>query len=225
VSAWRRALALARRDLQAESRRREQITAALTFAGLLLVLYSFALDANPAVLRVAAGGLLWLGIVFAGMLALGRVFDPESRHDLLDWMLSGPGGRDAIYLGKLLVVLAQLGLVIAVLVPAFTILFGLDLRGAASVVLVLAALGAVGFAALGVLGAGLVAALRGREAVLPLIVLPLAVPILIAGTRGTASALGHAPAGELWAWLGVLVVFDIVFLVTGVLAFEALVEE
>lgn len=225
MNTWRRAQALAWRDLQAEFRRREQTLATLSFAGLLLVLYSFALDANPALLEAAAGGLLWLGVVFAGMLALGRVFDPESRHDLLDWMLSAPGGRDAIYLGKLLVVLAQLGLVVIVLVPAFTVLFGLDLRAAAPAVLALAALGALGFAALGVLGAGLVVALRGREAVLPLIVLPLSVPLLIAGTRGTASALGQAPAGELWAWLGVMVAFAIVYLVTGVLTYEALVEE
>jgi heme exporter protein B len=219
------ALAIARKDATAELRGRQAIVSTLFFAAVVLLLFGFALGPDAARLAAAAPGLLWLAVVFAGILAVGRLHLLETDDDALDQLSRYPVSRRAIYAGKALAgfaVMLALGLVV---LAAVGILFAVDVVSAAPALIATVVLGAIGIAAVGTFYAGVTVRLRAREVMLPLLMLPVLAPLLLGSVKATTAALGADPFGELGAWLQLLVAFDLIMLVAGAATYGYLLED
>ena len=219
------ALAVARKDALAELRGRSAMTSTLFFAALVLLLFGFALGPDAARLAQAAPGLLWLAIVFAGLLAVARLHQLETDDGALEQLALYPVARRAIYFGKALAGFGAMLVLGALLVPLMGLLYAVDLAAAWPGLLAAVILGALGFAAVGTFYAGVTVRLRAREVMLPLLVLPIIAPLLLAAVKATSAALTGDPFDELGAWLQLLVAFDIVMLIVGAGAYGFLLEE
>ncbi len=219
------ALAIARKDALSELRGRHATVSTLFFAALVLLLFGFALGPDSRRLTEAAPGLLWLAIVFAGLLAVGRLHLVETDDGALEQLALYPIERRAIYAGKALAGSAVMLVLGGVLLPAVAILYGIDLARAAVPLVATLVLGTVGFAAVGTFYAGLTVRMRAREVMLPLLMLPVIAPLLLAAVQATGAALAGDPFGELAAWLQLLVVFDVVMILAGAATYRFLLEE
>jgi heme exporter protein B len=219
------ALAIARKDALSELRGRHATVSTLFFAALVLLLFGFALGPDSRRLTEAAPGLLWLAIIFAGLLAVGRLHLVETEDGALEQLALYPIERRAIYVGKALAGWAAMLVLGGVLLPAVAILYGIDLTAAALPLLATLVLGTVGFAAVGTFYAGLTVRMRAREVMLPLLMLPVVAPLLLAAVQATGAALAGDPFGELASWLQLLVVFDVVMIIAGAATYRFLLEE
>jgi heme exporter protein B len=229
MSALRReatvALAIARKDAMAELRGRQAIVSTLFFAAVVLLLFGFALGPDAARLAAAAPGLLWLAVVFAGILAVGRLHLLETDDGALEQLARYPVSRRAIYAGKALAGFALMLVLGLVVLAAVGILFAVDVLSALPALVATVALGAIGVAAVGTFYAGVTVRLRAREVMLPLLMLPVLAPLLLGAVKATSAALGGDPFGELGAWLQLLVAFDLVMIVAGAATYGYLLEE
>ncbi len=205
-------VALVRKDLRIEIRARDTLPAMLLFVLSTLAVFHFALPAGSG--QNAAYGLLWIAIVFTALLGLARAWAPEREGGALDGLVLSPCDRSAIWLGKTLATLAFLLAVELVALPAFALLFApIDLVALAGVVLA-----SIGICAVGSLLAAMAAASRGREVILPLLFLPLAIPLVVGGVGA-----GISPAGA--AYLSFLALYDVVFAILSWATFEYVVSE
>lgn len=219
------AWAIARKDALSELRGRQAAGSTLFFAALVLLLFGFALGPDSARLSEAAPGLLWLAIVFGGLLTVARLHQIETDDGALDELARYPVERRAIYLGKALAGLAAMLVLGGVLLPIVAILYSVDLVAAGPVLALILVLGAIGFAAVGTFYAGVTVRMRAREVMLPLLMLPVIAPLLLAAVKATASALAGDPLGELGSWLQLLAGFDVVMLIAGAAGYGFLLEE
>ena len=219
------AIAVARKDALAELRGRHATVSTLFFAAVVLLLFGFALGPDSARLAAAAPGLLWLAIVFAGILAVGRLHQLETDDGALEHLAAYPVDRRALYAGKALGGFAVMLVLGIVLLVAVAILFAVEVASAPIPLLVTIVLGAAGVAAVGTFYAGLTVRLRAREVMLPLLMLPILAPLLLAAVKATAAALSGDPFGELGAWIGLLVAFDIVMIAAGAATYGFLLED
>jgi heme exporter protein B len=204
--------ALARKDLILELRSRDTVPAMLLFVVSTLVVFRFSLPAESS--DLAATGLLWIAVLFTAVLALTRAFVAEREQRVLDGLVLAPSDRSAIWLGKGLSILAFLVLVELFALPAFALFFGpVDWATVAAF-----ALADVGLAAVGTLLAAMAAASRARELLLPLLLLPLAIPIVVGGV---GASVEPDPA----RYLGLLAVYDALFAILAWASFEYVVTE
>lgn len=218
------ALAIARKDLTLELRARERIVAMLSFAVLVAVVFSFALD--PAVRPRAIGGaMLWVTILFAGMLGLGRSFSLEREQDAMSGLLLAPLDRGALYAGKFLANLALLLAMEAVIFPVYALFFQFAYGAGLAGIALVAVAASVGFMALGTLFAAVAASTRLGDTILPVLLIPLLIPVVIFAAGATQHLLIGRPLAEVDGSLRMLVAFDLVFLIVCTLAFESVVEE
>jgi len=220
MNPFRVAIAVARKDLRSEWRTREIVPALAQFVVLALLIgnFGFAIDSRNA--AAIAPGILWLAVVFAGLVAFGRTFAAEREQASLEAMLLTPASPVAIFAGKALAATAVLMICEAVLLPALTLFFGTPLNaGLVSAVL----LATVGMAALGVLFAAIVARVRARELLLPLLTLPLWIPFIVAGGAAVQSAMGIGSGYD--EAMGLLLDFDILFVVLTSLAARFVLDE
>ncbi len=204
--------ALARKDILLELRSRDTLPAMLLFVVSTLVVFHFALPSDSS--DLAAGGLLWVAIVFTALLGLTRAFAAEREQRLLDGLVLAPCDRSAIWLAKGASVMAFLLLAEAVALPAFALFFApVD-----ATLIVAVLLADVGIAAVGTLLAAMAAASRARELLLPLLFLPLAIPVIVGGVGATVA---EEPA----RYLGFLALYDLLFAILSWASFEYVVTE
>ena len=175
----RTALAIARKDAMAELRGRHATVSTLFFAAVVLLLFGFALGPDSARLAAAAPGLLWLAVVFAGILAVSRLHLLETDDGALEQLALYPVSRRAIYAGKALGGLAVMLVLGLLVLGAVGVLFAIDIGGAWPSLLTTVVLGAIGIAAVGTFYAGVTVRLRAREVMLPLLMLPVLAPLLL----------------------------------------------
>jgi heme exporter protein B len=214
------AVAVARKDLKSEWRTRELVPALAQFVVLALVIANFGFQIDSKNAAEIAPGVLWLALVFAGLVAFGRAFAAEREQSSLEAMLMTPAAPAAIFAGKALAAALLLVVCEAVLLPALTLFFGTPL----SIQVIAAVLVAtIGMAALGCLFAAMVARVRARELLLPLLTLPLWIPFIIAGGQAVQSAMGAG--GNYDQGLALLVDFDILFVVLTSLAARFVLDE
>jgi heme exporter protein B len=221
----RLALAIAEKDARAELRGRHAIVSTLFFAAVVLLLFGFALGPDRERLVAAAPGLLWLALVFAGMLAVSRLHLLETDDGALEQLALYPVPRRAIYAGKALAGFAVMGVLGLVVLGAVAVLFGASIGDAIVPLLATVALGAIGIAAVGTFYAGLTVRLRARDVMLPLLMLPILAPLLLGAVKATSAALASDPFGELGAWLQLLVVFDVIMVTAGAATYGYLLED
>ena len=223
MSLARQTATIARKDLRIEMRGRHAAGSVLPFAATLLVAFGFAFGPGRDVLQRTAPGLLWIAVLFSSVLAARRAYQIETEDGALEGLLLLSIDPAAIFLGKALAVIAQMLALEAAIVLLVVVLFDLSL-GAPLAIVAAFGLGTVGLAAVGSLFGIVAESARSREAVLPLLTLPLATPILIAGVRATDLA-ADGRASEAASWLGLLAAFDVVFLSMGILLFGFLMED
>jgi len=219
------ALAVARKDAVAELRGRHATVSTLFFAAVVLLLFGFALGPDAARLAAAAPGMLWLAVVFAGILAVNRLHLLETDDGALEQLALYPVSRRAIYAGKALGGFAVMLLLGVVVLGTVGVLFAVDIAGAWLPLLVTVVLGAAGVAAVGTFYAGVTVRLRAREVMLPLLMLPVLAPLLLGAVKATTASLTGDPLGELAAWLQLLVAFDIIMVVAGAATYGYLLED
>jgi heme exporter protein B len=222
-SFFHQVLAIVAKDIAAELHTREMVSAMLVFSVLALLVFSFALDLGGAMARAAAPGVLWATVAFAGTLGLSRSLAREQQTGCMDGLLLVPMDRSAIFLGKALGNLAFAGIVEAVLLPLFSVLFDTPLLRPG--VLVVTALGTVGYAAVGTLLAAIAINTRAREVMLPVLLLPLAIPVLIAAVQATRWLVEGGTFAEVGGWVRLLVAYDLIIVAVAVLTFGYVVEE
>jgi len=214
------AYAVARKDLTSEWRTRELVPALGQFVVLALVIANFGFQIDSRNATVIAPGVLWLALVFAGLVAFGRAFAAEREQASLEAMLLTPAPAAAIFAGK--AIAAGLLLIVCemVLLPAMTLFFGTPLNPALVVAVLLAT---VGMAALGCLFAAIVARVRSREVLLPLLTLPLWIPFIVAGGQAVQVAMGAS--GSYNQSVALLIDFDILFVVLTSLAARFVLDD
>ena len=221
----RLALAIAAKDARAELRGRHALVSTLFFAAIVLLLFGFALGPDRARLQEAAPGLLWLALVFAGILAVSRLHLLETDDGALEQLALYPVPRRTIYAGKALAGFGVMGILGLVVLGAVAVLFGASVGGAIVPLLVTLLLGIIGIAAVGTFYAGLTVRLQSREVMLPLLMLPVLAPLLLGAVKATTAALAGDPFGELGAWLQLLVAFDVVMVAAGAATYGYLLED
>ena len=215
--------AIAWKDLLSERRSQANFNAVLFLALLMLLLFGFALGPDASALRAAAGGVLWLAVLFSGVLAFNRSYQLELDNDALEALLLYPGERWPIFAGKVLANLAFVLLVELIVVPLAAVLYHVPLGRALPGLALVLFLGTVGFVTLGTFYAALASRSRAREVLLPLLLFPMLVPVLIAAAKATAALVGGDALGEAGAWLRLLVVFDAIFVVASLLVFDEVI--
>ena len=220
---WHDALLVAGKDLRIEARSRVALNQVAPFAVLVLVLFAFAIDPNRGVLARTAPGLFWIAVMFSALLAVQRSFALEAADGARDGLrLSGLDGA-GIFLGKAAAIAAQLLVLEVVLGFGVVVLYGSDLHGPL-LLLATCVLATSGLAAAGTVYGVVAAGLKVRETLLPLLVLPVVAPVLLAATRAS-EAIIDGRSGWASPWLRILAVFTVVYVAFGVLAFGPLLEE
>ena len=224
MSSLRLVAAVAAKDLRIELRGRHAAGIALPFAGTLLLSFGLALGPGRALLEAAAPGLLWLALLFASTFLARQAYEAEAEDGALEGLVLAPVDKAAVFAGKATAMALELLVLEASVLVMVAVLFGLPLGRGVAVIAAALALGTVGLAAVGSLFGVLTVVPRAREAALPLLVMPLVTPVLVAGVKATELAVAGRGA-DAGSWLGLLVAFDLVFLAAGTLVFEHLVEE
>jgi heme exporter protein CcmB len=244
MSFLRHAALLAWKDLRVEFRTREILYFMLFFAAVVVLIFSFAFispgqenlgeapigdGAGPRnfdVLPNIAGGILWIAVAFSGTLGLGRAFDREREGDTMRALLLTPVDRGAVFLGKAMGIALFMLIVEAGVVPMVALLFNAPIGARPLELAALLGLATIGFATVGSVFAAMLMRSRAREVLLAVMLYPIVIPALIAGTKGT-SAIWMDPAELAVAhfWIKFLLVFDAIFIMVALWAFESLVVE
>jgi len=220
----RRALAVAWKDLLVERRSKESLNALLFFSLLLLFVFQFTVGPDRERLAGVLPGLLWLGFVLSGLLALGRTFEIERDHDCWEALVLTPGDKSAIYVGKVVAALAVMLAVEAIVLALFGIFFDVDLSRALPALALVVLLGTVGLAAIGTLFGAMTVNVRTRELLFPVLFIPVVVPVLVATVKATDSLLGGEPLASAGHWVGLIAAADALYLAVGVVTFEFVLE-
>ncbi len=221
---WRRVRAIARKDLTTELRAKAGFNSVASLGVTILILLGLALGPDAEALRNAAVGAVWLATLFSGVFAFNRSFQVELESGALEPLLQYPGARWTIFAGKLLGNMMFLTLMVAIVVPAGIVLFGVQIPAAWPSLLGVLALGMVGLVVLGTFYASMASRSRAREVLLPLLLFPMLVPVLIAATTASKALLGADVMHEAGAWIRLLVAYDLVFLIATFIAFEHVIE-
>jgi heme exporter protein CcmB len=220
------ALLVLRKDFAIELKTGEILSTTLIFAVSCVLIFSIAFVREGQPIEGAAAGILWLAVAFSGTLALGRIFERERYGETLRALLLAPASRPAIYVGKLLGMVALMLAIQALIVPMVAFLFQAALFARPLMLAALLVGGTVGFASVGTLFAAMLVRARTRNVMLPILLYPVTIPVIIAGVMGT-SALLQAPPNEPLArmWIALLVSFDVVFLTLALWTFEPLMTD
>jgi heme exporter protein B len=214
---------VAGKDLRIEARSRVTAEQILPFGLVVLLLFAFALDPDRGVLRDVAPGLFWVTVLLAALLAVSRSFALEAEHGARDGLRLSGLDPAAIFLGKAAAIAVELLALEAVLSVGVIVLFDVELGSVAPIVLA-AFLATVGVASTGTLYGVLAASSGARETLVPVLLLPVVSPVLLAATRAWEAAIDGVPS-EAWPWIGLLAVFAVLYTSIGTLAFGSLLEE
>jgi heme exporter protein B len=225
MTTWRSARRIAAKDLRIELRTRDVLTAMGMFALLIVVVASFSFPAGGAEREMVAAGLLWMAWLFSILLGIGRSIALEHEDDCLDALVCSPVPREGIYLGKLLSNLAFVGATQLFLLPVAIVLLQLEPRRGLPLLVLTVAIATVALVAVTTLFAAMAVNTRTREAILPLLVIPVAIPVLVAAVRATEIALAGGQANAAIPWLLLLTAAAALFLLLGLATFRHVLEE
>ena len=212
-----------RKDIQVEWRGRQGVPVMLVFALLVVFLFNFALQLAPDLQASLAAGLLWVSLAFASTLGLNRSVSLERENRALDGLLLAPVDRSAIFFGKWISNFLFTLIVALILLPMFSLFYQQNMLHLRLIGVILLGLGA--YTSLGTLLAALSIQTRTRDVLLPILLYPLALPILIAAVEATRGVLDADPGGALESWYFFLAAGNILFIAAGLMFFETILEE
>jgi len=216
-------LAIVWKDLAAEWRSRELISAMLVFALLVIFIFNFALEMTPQTRNDVTSGVLWVTLTFAGTLGLNRSMAVEKDRGCLDGLLLAPVDRTAIYFGKTLANFIFMLLVAIIILPVYSVLYNVNLFLGGLFLVIL--LGAWGYVSIGTLLATMAVQARTRDILLPILLFPVTIPLLVAAVKASGGYLKGLEMVEITPWINLLIVFDLVFTAVAFLVFDSVVEE
>jgi heme exporter protein B len=213
------------KDLLLEFRTRERIVAMGAFAVLSGVLFNYSLDTARVAPQDVAAGLIWMTLVFGGLLGVGRTFYLEAQDGAMQGVLMSPAPKDAVYLGKTLANFTLLFPVALLVLGVFWLFFGLDLGSSPGMLVLALALGSLGFVALSTLFAAVSSGTHMGETLLPILVFPLLVPMVIYGAGATGRIMVGRPVEEVTGNIQMLAAFALITLAAGAVLFRFVVED
>jgi heme exporter protein B len=212
-----------RKDLLLEWRSREQMGGMLVFGLLAILMFNFALELESSQTPGIVAGVLWVTLVFAGTIGLNRAMASEKANDCFDGLLLAPVDRSAIFLGKALGNTLFMWIVAAILLPLLAVLYPVNVLHSEIVLII--ALGTLGYSMAGTLLAAMTYQTRARDMLLPILLFPVALPVLLASVKATGMLLGGFPLADALFWVNMLLAFDVIFAVLGWMLFDFVVEE
>ncbi|NMB87954.1 MAG: ABC transporter permease [Chloroflexi bacterium] len=215
--------AVTRKDLTAEWRSREMLSAMLVFALLVIFIFNFALELDAAARASVTAGVLWVTFSFAGSLGLNRSMAAEKDRGCLDGLLLAPVDRTAIYFGKLLANLVFMLVMALIVLPAYSILYNTNLFLPGLLLVIF--LGSLGYTGMGTLLATMAVQARTRDILLPILLFPVSIPLLVAAVKASSGFLDALPLADILPWLNLLLVYDVIFIAVAFMVFDAVVEE
>lgn len=211
------------KDLAAELRSRELISAMLVFALLVILIFNFALELDARARYSVTAGVLWVTFAFAGTLGLNRSMSMEKDRGCLDGLLLAPVDRSAIYFGKAIGNLAFMLIVEAIVLPVYSLLYNQNLFVPGLLLVIL--LGSIGYVMVGTLLASMAVQTRTREILLPILLFPVILPILIAAVKGSSGFLQGLDLADIMPWINLMLVYDVIFTAVAFMTFDYIVEE
>jgi heme exporter protein B len=211
------------KDLVAELRSRELFSTMLVFALLVLLIFNFAIELLPNFRSAITPGILWVTFAFSGTLGLNRSMAVEKDRGCLDGLLLIPVDRSAIYFGKTISNLVFMLIVEMIVLPCYSVLYNTNLFNPGLLLVIL--LGSVGYVAVGTLLSSMAVQTRTRDVLLPILLFPVIIPVLLAAVKASGGFLQGLPMNEIWPWLNILIVYDIVFTAVAFMVFDFIVEE
>lgn len=210
------------KDLRRELRSKEVFISSFMFSIIALCIFYFAITASGVVYEKMAAGALWICILFAGTLGLNRTHQSELANGCYRALIMAPVDGGWLYLAKTAANATLLGFVTLALLPLLALFFSVNLWPGLGYLSLSLGLGVLAFTAVGTVIVAVTGATRMKDALFPIIQLPLVVPVMIAGVNSTASALRGEPA---WDWIQFFLALNVVFLAAGFLLYEFLLEE
>jgi heme exporter protein B len=217
-------IAIVRKDITLEFHTKEVISSMLVFALLMVVVFSFIFEPGEHEQQRIAGGVYWMALVFAGLLGLGKSMLSETSGGNLEALLLTPASRNAIFLGKVFSNFLFMLLLQAFMLPIFVILYEVNLLSHPIMLIIILAT-TYGFVLLGTLFSLIAARSRTREIMLPLLLLPVLVPILLASIQTTNAIIAGDEISHYIRWIRLIVVYNIVFTAISLVIFDPIVEE
>ncbi len=211
------------KDLAAELRSRELLSAMLVFALLVILIFNFAIELQPNLRSTITPGVLWVTFAFAGTLGLNRSMAIEKDRGCLDGLLLAPVDRSAIYFGKAISNLAFMLIVAIIVLPVYSVLYNFNLFNPGLLLVIL--LGSTGYVAVGTLLSSMAVQTRTRDVLLPVLLFPVIVPVLLAAVKASGSFLQNIPMNEIWPWINILIAYDVIFTAIAYMVFDYVVEE
>ena len=211
------------KDLAAELRSREVLSAMLVFALLVIFIFNFALELDATTRSNVTSGVLWVTFAFAGTLGLNRSLAMEKDRGCLDGLLLAPVDRSAIYFGKAIGNLIFMLIVELIVLPVYSVLYNVNLFHPGLLLVIL--LGSIGYVVVGTLLSSMAIQTRTRDILLPILLFPVVLPIFIAAVKASSGFLQGIPMDEIWPWLNLLIVYDVIFTAVGFMVFDYVVEE
>jgi heme exporter protein B len=215
--------AIIRKDLTAEWRSRELFTAMLVFALLVILIFNFAMELDARARASVTSGVLWVTFAFAGTLGLNRSMATEKDRGCLDGLLLAPVDRAAIYFGKSIGNLVFMLIVEIIVLPIYSVLYNTNLFKPGLLLVIL--LGSIGYVAVGTLLSTMAVQTRTRDILLPILLFPLAIPVLIAAVKASGGFLQDLEISEILNWINLLIVYDVIFIAVSFMIFDYVVEE
>jgi heme exporter protein B len=216
-------LAIVHKDLAAEWRSRELFSSMLVFSLLVLLIFNFALELDAKTRTSVTAGVLWVTFAFAGTLGLNRSMAVEKDRGCLDGLLLAPVDRSVIYFGKAISNLIFMLVVEAIVLPVYSLLYNTNLFQPGLLLVIL--LGSIGYVAVGTLLSAMAVQTRTRDVLLPILLFPLAVPVLIAAVKASGGFLQGLEFSEIRTWINLLLVYDVIFIAISYMFFDYVVEE
>jgi heme exporter protein B len=220
---WRAVGAIAWKDLRAEIRSRELINSMLLFTVMTVMVFSLALELDSRTRQNVVAGVLWVTVVFAGLLGLSRSLASEKDRGSLDALLLAPIERSALFYGKMIGNLIFVLVIALLLLVLLTVMFNLTLIK--PLLLVILVLGSIGYTAVGTLVSSISVHARARETLLPILLMPVVLPFLMSSVRATTAILNDMPSADWLPWIQFLAAGDVIFLAAAFLLFDFVVEE
>jgi heme exporter protein B len=211
------------KDLKAEFRSHELLTAMLVFALLVILMFNFALELDIRLRSTITAGVLWTTFVFAGALGLNRSLAIEKDRGCLDGLLLAPVERSAIYFGKVFTNLIMMLLMAAIVIPLYTLLYNVNLFRPIFFLVVL--LGCLGYAVVGTLLSSMTVQTRARDTLLPILLFPVAIPILVASVKASSGVFDNQTLAHIMPWINLLIGYDVIFIALAFMVFDEVVQE
>ncbi|SEM40077.1 heme exporter protein B [Mesobacillus persicus] len=218
------ALTIAGKDLRSEFKTKQTISMMAIFAALVILVFSFAFDPTNNAVKAVIPGLVWVITVFAGILGLNRSFTSEQENDCLTGLRSGPIDAASIYLGKVLANFTIVTIVQLISIPVLFVLFNYRFTGSLLWFVLIILAGTLGFIIVGTFLSALSANAKNSEMLLPVLLLPLLSPLMIAAVQATRIALENENIENAIAWLQLMSAYDLLFFAACLLLFEFIME-